>query len=65
MSYVIAGDTENYKGCLVYACGESYEHAENVLRRMLSNPTENDKIMMQGHINLRVEEVPEEDCWWY
>jgi hypothetical protein len=34
------------------------------LYRMLNNPTDNDKRIIRGHTNLRIEEVSEEDCWW-
>lgn len=62
--YVIAGDTDQYEGCLVCVCG-TMDHASDVLHRMLTNPTDNDKRLMEGHYNLRIEEVPEKDCWWH
>ena len=62
--YVIAGDTERYNDCLVCVCG-TFERATEVLNRMLNNPTENDKRLIQGHHNLRIEEVPEKNCWWH
>ena len=62
--YIIIGDTENYKDCLVCVCGTSFERAQAELDRMLNNPTDNDKRIIRGHTNLRIEEVPEEDCWW-
>lgn len=62
--YVIVGDTENYKGCIVYVCGVSEDRANEVLYRMMNNPTENDKVISKGHRNLRIERVPKEDCWW-
>ena len=43
--YVIVGDTAQYKGCLIYVCGTSYEHAHSTLNRMLNDPTEEDKKM--------------------
>ena len=61
--YVIVGDTERYKGCLVYVCG-TLEHATKVLNQMLNNPTDNDKIVMNGHTNFRIEFVEEKNCWW-
>jgi hypothetical protein len=61
--YVIVGDTQEYKGCLVCICF-TLENANKVLHRMLNDPTDNDKILMKGHSNLRVEEVPEDECWW-
>lgn len=64
MRYVIVGDTEQYKGCLVMSCGSSKEKAEDTLQRLLSDPDEHDKIMIEGHSNLRVEEVEHKDCWW-
>ena len=62
--YIIVGDTKNYKGCLVYLAGNSLDLANQVLERMQNNPTDNDKRLMVGHTNLRVEEVKPEDCWW-
>lgn len=62
--YIIIGDTKNYKDCLVYVCG-TYDHAEEVLNRMLTNPNNNDKALMQDHYNFRIEEVSEKDCWWH
>lgn len=61
--HVIVGDTNNFEGCLVCVCG-THDHAEEVLYRMLTNPNDNDKKLMEGHFNLRIEEVPEKDCWW-
>lgn len=63
--YIIVGDTEKYRGCLVCTCGgKSKEDADKQLERMRKNPTENDKRIMEGHSNLRVEEVAQKDCWW-
>lgn len=62
--YVIAGDTAKYKDCLVYTCGKSKDWAEQVLNRMLTNPNENDLIVMKGLSNLRVEAVESKDQWW-
>ena len=64
VKYIIAGDTEQYKGCLVMACGSSKERAEETLQKLLSDPDERDKIMKEGYSNLRVEEVEQKDCWW-
>ena len=62
--YVIIGDTDKYEGCLVCVTGSTLERANEVLNRMLNNPTEHDKRMMSGHTNFRIKEVPAEDCWW-
>lgn len=64
MEYIIVGDTEHYMGCLVYVGMHTKESAEEELQRMLTNPTENDKRLIAGHTNLRVEEVRAKDCWW-
>lgn len=64
MQYIIIGDTENYNGCLICVVSGDITQAENVLRRMLNNPTENDKRLMKGHSNLRIKAVEAKDCWW-
>ena len=61
--FVIIGDTKDYDGCLVCVCG-TQDHANEVLDRMLNNPNDNDKRLIDGYYNLRVKEVPKEDCWW-
>lgn len=63
-SYVIAGDTKSHKDCLVYVVGSDYKRAEEVLNRMLNNPTDDDKGVMTEHTNLRIEFVESKDCWW-
>lgn len=62
--FIIIGDTDKYKECLIYTCGNK-ENAEKILYRMLNNPNENDKKVMKGHYNFKIKEVPEEDCWWW
>ena len=62
--YIIVGDTENYKDCLIVVCGANEEHAETVLKRITENPTNNDKLLIRGHTNIRIEEVTPENCWW-
>lgn len=62
--YIIIGDTERFDGCLVCIAGKAKQSAEETLNRMLNNPTENDKRLMERHKNLRIEEIPEEKCWW-
>lgn len=64
VEYIIVGDTEKYEGCLIYTCGKSLEHAEDVLNRMLNAPTNNDLMVSKEHTNLRVEEVDSSKCWW-
>lgn len=64
IEYIIKGDTEKFNDCLVFTCGESKERAEEILNRILTNPTENDKRIIKGHTNLRIAECPKEKCWW-
>lgn len=62
MEYIIIGDTQNFKGCLIYVCSTNRAHAEKVLDRMLNNPNEQDLKVLQTHTNIRISEA--EDCWW-
>lgn len=62
--YVIKGDTERFKDCLVFVCGSSEERANEILNRMLTNPNDNDKRLIKGHSNLRVTKVQKDFCWW-
>lgn len=64
MFYVIAGDTKYHKNCLIYTVGASKERAEEVLKRILTEPNENDLVSCAGHYNLRVEAVERKNAWW-
>lgn len=61
--YVIIGDTDKYKDCLVCVVGKEL-YAYETLNRMMRNPTEEDKKLMKEYKNLRVSFVEEERCWW-
>ena len=61
--YIIVGDTDEFKDCLIYTCGTK-KRAEEVLERMMNNPDEEDNRMIQKHHNIRIEEVPDNECWW-
>ena len=65
IEYIIVGDTAEHKNCLVALCGTDLEHAKEVLHRMLTNPTENDKHLMERHTNFRIESVGEKKQWWH
>ena len=56
MNWIITGDADNFQDCLVRVCS-SEEDAKATLRRMLVSPTEEDKKLMDGHYNFRIEEV--------
>ena len=64
MYYVIAGDTEKVDGCLVCPIGEEIEKAKERLKQMICNPNENDKELIRGHVNLRIESIKSSDAWW-
>lgn len=60
--YIIVGDTDSNADCLVAICGADKERAEQVLARMLENPTDNDRYLTRGHHNLRVKRT--NGGWW-
>ena len=66
--YVIVHDvmgTDKYDGCLLYTCGKSLEHAEQVLDRILNNPNKYDlRNIKKGYTNFRIEKVEDNECWW-
>lgn len=64
MEYVIVGDSEKYKECLLCCGFKERERAERVLNRMLNNPTRDDEQIMHGMSNICVQEVASADCWW-
>lgn len=61
--YIIVGDTEKYKGCLIYVCG-TLENAKKSLDQILNNPTKDDLYSIDGHTNIRIQKEEEKDCWW-
>ena len=63
--YIIIGDTENFKDCLIYTGCRSKEDAERVIDRILHNPTKNDLYVAKGHTNLRYKKVDPKECWWH
>lgn len=64
MQYIIVGDTKEYEGCLIFACGEDESKAKKILKRFLKNPTDEDKKIMKGHFNIRLQSENEHNCWW-
>lgn len=60
MGFIIVGDTEKYKGCLVQAfVGDSWtrQQVEAHIQKL-------DKQVVGDCVNLRVEETKEEQEWW-
>ncbi len=65
MQYNVVGFSERWNDfCLVYACGKYRETAEEILKRIRENPNENDKHMMKGLRDFKIEEIPDSDAWW-
>lgn len=64
MGYIIVGDTERYKDCLVTVIHGDKTFAEEVLDRLVNHPTITDRRMIEGHTNLRLQETEEKDEWW-
>lgn len=62
--YIIVGDTDEYKECLVMVGFRSKESTEKKIKQMLEDPTDNDKKLIEGHTNLRAKKVVSKDCWW-
>lgn len=57
VEYVIVGDTEQFGECLVFVCGSSLQTAKMMLEK-------NKNKGVKGHTNLRIKEVPADECWW-
>lgn len=64
MEYIIVGDTEKHKDCLVYTCGCDRKCAEKALDKLLNNPDSTDLYFRRNHTNFRIEEVDSSKCWW-
>ena len=64
VSYVIVGDTERFKDCLVAACIGSKEDAEKSLEQLLNSEDAEDKKIVSEYTNLRLKETRREDSWW-
>ena len=64
MGYIIVGDTEKYKDCLIYTIAGDRKFAEEVLERMKTNPSDLDKVVMEHHTNVRIAETKPEEEWW-
>ncbi len=61
--FVIVGDSKKFKGCLITTCGTK-QRAEEVLERMLTAPTRNDKLLIGDCTNLRIKGCDPKKSWW-
>lgn len=64
MGWIIVGDTDKYKDCLIKVCYGDRKFAEATLERMLNNPDEHDLKCMEGAHNFRVQSTKPEEEWW-
>lgn len=63
--WIIVGDTEDYKGCLIkIGRGCKREQMEKELERMKTKPNKNDLALIRDCTNLRLVETEEKDQWW-
>lgn len=62
--WIIIGDTDKHKDCLVCVCAADEEGSRKILERMINNPTKEDKILTSEYTNLRLKYREYEDCWW-
>lgn len=64
--YIIVADYPDVGEAMVVpmANGVSRRFANTVLKRMVENPTENDKALIGEGKNLRVEKIESWQCWW-
>ena len=62
--WIIIGDIDKYQGCLIATCGKNLDNAEKSLNRMIKDPNDNDKRLIEGYKNLRLKLVKPDDCWW-
>lgn len=65
MEYTIIGYyPELDDWCLVALAGTEKEHALSVLKRMITEPNENDKKLIHNATVLSIDTVSKENCWW-
>ena len=64
--YMIVADYPEIGEAMVcpLANGTSEERANEILKQMVENPTENDKALIGEGKNLRVEKIDRRNCWW-
>lgn len=65
MEYIIIGYyPELDSWCLVCLAGTEEEHALEVLKRMITEPDENDKKLIRNATVLSIDTVSKKDAWW-
>lgn len=64
MGYIIVGDTERYKECLIKVCSGDKVQAQKSLVKFLSGETEQDRKDLAKHTNIHLMHTDREDEWW-
>ena len=62
--YIIVGDLPDAKELLIYTIMGGRDFAEEVLNRMMNNPTKQDLEERAKFTNIKIKEVKSADCWW-
>lgn len=56
--YIVIGDYENHKGCLIYTCGVNRERAQRAFETAKLLPE------YENYTNIRIEEIESKGAWW-
>lgn len=62
MEWVIVGDTDKYKDCLILCGCTTWEMACKVLNKVLTSPQYEQE--RNEYKNIHIAEVAAKDCWW-
>lgn len=63
--FIIVGDTEKYKECLIFTCGKKLDRAKEVLQECLDGADPHTKHACEGHTNLHIKRVKTANAWWH
>ena len=61
--YTIIGDINN-KSYLICLAGRNLKNAKEILNKFLYNPDTNEKHLIEGYSNIRIQEIENEENWW-
>lgn len=56
--YIVVGDYEEFKSCLIYVCGNSRENAQRAFEKAMLLPD------YESYTNIHIEEVEPDERWW-
>lgn len=55
--YIIIGDTDQFKDCLICLAGRDGSHAEQIRLGVITSQSDR-------YSNIRVKKVKSSECWW-